>query len=194
MSSLMRRTLVVALAVITMAGCGLGHHAPVSAAQQPPATWLSTVIWQPTLADAGIALAEFVNQIDASCSVDVDSVVATSGSGPEGPVYAFAVTWACLGSSAATISMTAQAAVVVRDTAFEPAELTIPADEETAVILSNEGVSPHNFSVDALGISVNLAPGETTSVTLEAPAGTYDFYCNVPGHRDLGMRGTITAE
>src|SRR5690606_16204544 len=81
--------------VITMAGCGLGHHAPVSAAQQPPATWLSTVIWQPTLADAGIALAEFVNQIDATCSVDVDPVMAANGTGPEGSVYAFAVTWAC---------------------------------------------------------------------------------------------------
>ena len=41
------------------------------------------------------ALSELVNQIDAACHVDVDNVVASGGQGPEGPVYAFLVTWAC---------------------------------------------------------------------------------------------------
>jgi hypothetical protein len=53
------------------------------------------MIWRPTLEEAGLALAEWVNQIEASCNVDVDTVTAINGSGPEGDVYAFAVTWAC---------------------------------------------------------------------------------------------------
>ena len=66
-----------------------------SAVRQTPTVWNSAMIWQPTLADAGLALAELVNQIDATCHVDVDPVVTTAGSGPEGAVYAFAVTWGC---------------------------------------------------------------------------------------------------
>ncbi len=67
---------------------------PASVAQDG-STWQSAMIWRPTLPETGDALAELTNQIDASCSVDVDRVVATNGAGPEGPVYAFAVTWAC---------------------------------------------------------------------------------------------------
>ncbi len=59
------------------------------------ATWQSTLIWQPTLADAGAALAQHLNQIDPGCRVDVDGIQSTNGAGPEGPVYAFSVAWAC---------------------------------------------------------------------------------------------------
>ena len=90
---------VVALALALMAaGYGLGRQSAPStaqAAQEGPATWNSTMIWRPTLEEAGLALAEWVNQIEASCNVDVDTVTAINGSGPEGDVYAFAVTWAC---------------------------------------------------------------------------------------------------
>ena len=53
------------------------------------------MFWRPSLEKAGIGLAEIVTQIDASCMVDVDPGLPTNGSGPEGTVYAFAVTWAC---------------------------------------------------------------------------------------------------
>jgi hypothetical protein len=52
------------------------------------------MLWRPTLEEAGEALAEVINQIDASCSVDIDPVVAPERAS-EGPVYAFAVTWTC---------------------------------------------------------------------------------------------------
>jgi hypothetical protein len=93
-----RLALVVALLVAGAAGYGLGHRqgsTTVDAAQDAPPVWFSTVVWRPTLADAAIALAEFVNEIDSSCAVDVDPVMTTSGEGPEGTVYAFAVTWVC---------------------------------------------------------------------------------------------------
>ena len=34
----------------------------------------------------------------------------------------------------------------------------------------------------------------TVSMTINAPAGTYIFYCGVPGHKEAGMVGTLTAE
>lgn len=60
--------------------------------------------------------------------------------------------------------------------------------------LPNEGVTLHNFSVDALGIDVDIAPGVTEEVVINVLAGAYDFYCNVPGHKEAGMVGTLIAE
>jgi hypothetical protein len=89
--------LALALLLAAAAGYGLGRRegpSPASAAQQESATWHSTMLWRPSLVEAGEALAEVINEIDASCSVDVDPVVAPDGAA-EGPVYAFAVTWTC---------------------------------------------------------------------------------------------------
>lgn len=85
--------LLVALALVAMAVLNLGQRS--TSAQPPPAVWNSAMVWQPTLEDARFALSDLVNQIDASCAVDVDTAVTSNGAGPEWPVYAFAVTWAC---------------------------------------------------------------------------------------------------
>ena len=84
------------------------------------------------------------------------------------------------------------AEVVSLDIFFEPSELSIPADTDVTVRLPNEGVTPHNFSIDELGIDVDIAPGATEETVINAPAGTYEYYCNIPGHKPAGMVGTLT--
>ena len=34
--------------------------------------------------------------------------------------------------------------------------------------------------------------GRLQSATFEAKPGTYTYYCRIPGHVTLGMRGTLT--
>jgi plastocyanin len=92
------------------------------------------------------------------------------------------------------VASTAGASVESYDIYFDPKELTIPAGTDVTVTLPNEGVTLHNFSIDALGISVDIGPGETKTVTINAPAGSYEYYCNVPGHREAGMVGTLTVQ
>jgi uncharacterized cupredoxin-like copper-binding protein len=82
--------------------------------------------------------------------------------------------------------------VVSHDIFFEPDALSIPADTDVTVRLPNEGVTPHNFSIDELGIDVDIAPGATEETVINAPAGEYEYYCNVPGHKQAGMVGTLT--
>ena len=82
--------------------------------------------------------------------------------------------------------------VVSHDIFFEPNEITIPANTDVTVSLPNEGAAPHNFSIDELGISVDIEPGATEETVINAPAGTYEYYCNVPGHKEAGMVGTLT--
>jgi plastocyanin len=80
------------------------------------------------------------------------------------------------------------------DIAFEPEEVAIPADTPVTMALPNTGLALHNFSVDALGISVDVPPGQIGSVTITAPAGIYEFYCDIPGHAAAGMVGTLIVE
>jgi plastocyanin len=82
--------------------------------------------------------------------------------------------------------------VVSHDIYFEPDELSIPAGTDVTVRLPNEGAAPHNFSIDELGIDIDLAPGATEETVINAPAGEYEYYCNVPGHKEAGMVGTLT--
>jgi uncharacterized cupredoxin-like copper-binding protein/mono/diheme cytochrome c family protein len=80
------------------------------------------------------------------------------------------------------------------DIYFEPKEVTIPANTDVPFTLPNDGAAPHNFSIDELGISVDLAPGSTEETVINAPPGTYEYYCNVPGHKEAGMVGTLIVE
>lgn len=84
--------------------------------------------------------------------------------------------------------------IVSHDIYFDPEELSIPADADVTVALPNEGVTLHNFSIDALGIDVDIEAGAAQEVVVNAPAGTYEYYCNVPGHKPAGMSGTLTVE
>ena len=80
------------------------------------------------------------------------------------------------------------------DIYFEPKEVTIPADTDVTFTLPNDGVTMHDFSIDELGIAVTIAPGATEEVVINAPPGTYEYYCNVPGHKAAGMLGTLIVE
>jgi uncharacterized cupredoxin-like copper-binding protein len=84
--------------------------------------------------------------------------------------------------------------ITSKDIFFDPAEVTIPADTDVTVSLPNEGAAQHNFTVADLGIDVDISPGATESVVINAPAGQYEFYCNVPGHKEAGMTGTLIVQ
>ncbi|MFM8594195.1 MAG: cupredoxin domain-containing protein, partial [Chloroflexota bacterium] len=94
------------------------------------------------------------------------------------------------GESAASDAVT----VTSYDIYFDPATVTVPAEKEVTVTLPNAGAAPHNFSIDALKVNVDLSPGETKEAKFTAPAGEYEYYCNVPGHKEAGMIGTLTAK
>jgi glucose dehydrogenase/plastocyanin len=81
------------------------------------------------------------------------------------------------------------------DIAFEPKEFTIAANTDVVVTITNNGALQHDFTIDELGVKSDLlGGGESTEVTINAAAGTYEYYCSVTGHREAGMVGTLTVE
>jgi mono/diheme cytochrome c family protein/plastocyanin len=95
------------------------------------------------------------------------------------------------GGEAGEVATSDQFTVESHDIFFTPTEIEVPSDTEVTILLPNLGASPHNFSIDELDVSVDIAPGETKEVTINAPEGEYEYYCNVPGHKEAGMVGTL---
>ena len=67
---------------------------------------------------------------------------------------------------------------------------TLPGDTYTFEV-TNDGKQVHNLFVNGPGVenkgTPNLQPGQTAKLTLILKAGTYDLYCSIPGHKQLGM-------
>ena len=76
--------------------------------------------------------------------------------------------------------------------AFDKDTLEAPAGSVT-IDLTNDSSVPHNVEVEGNGVEEesDTVTGESTSLTVDLEAGTYDFYCAVPGHREAGMHGKV---
>jgi predicted lipoprotein with Yx(FWY)xxD motif/uncharacterized cupredoxin-like copper-binding protein len=74
-----------------------------------------------------------------------------------------------------------------------PSEL--PAGR-TVFSVTNDGDAEHNFEVEGNGIEEeleeNLQPGESGTLELDLKPGTYEVYCPVDGHADMGMELELT--
>jgi plastocyanin len=143
--------------------------------------------------EAGMIGKLIVSEDAAAAPADTAAAGATPAQAAEQATPATSTTPAAGGEEQAAEAGASEAVEVVsHDIFFEPSELSIPADSDVTVRLPNEGVTPHNFSIDELGISVDIAPGATEETVINAPAGEYEYYCNVPGHKQAGMVGTLT--
>jgi uncharacterized cupredoxin-like copper-binding protein len=84
--------------------------------------------------------------------------------------------------------------VVGTEFEFSPEQVSIPADTPTEITLDNQGAVEHDWTIDELDVHVFAEAGESVIETVTAPAGTYEVYCAVVGHREAGMEGTLVVE
>jgi uncharacterized cupredoxin-like copper-binding protein len=106
----------------------------------------------------------------------------------------------------------AAAAVTATEFRFDPSALTLKAGQATTLTFKNGGQTLHDFTLaSGPGIPTPEPPGtdhmpeqspyhveaeagKQATLALNLPAGTYTFMCSVPGHKDLGMQGTIMVQ
>ncbi|WP_260285084.1 cupredoxin domain-containing protein [Peribacillus aracenensis] len=83
--------------------------------------------------------------------------------------------------------------VELKDDFFNPKAITIPNGTATTVILKNKGSKEHTFTVEKLGIDVEIQPGEEKNITVNPKQpGTYELICRY--HFQEGMVGKVIAE
>lgn len=81
--------------------------------------------------------------------------------------------------------------------AYEFASAEAPAGE-VELRSPNESNVDHNIAVEGDGIQPQegevVSGGGVSDIKVKLTAGTYTFYCSVPGHREGGMEGKLTVK
>lgn len=81
--------------------------------------------------------------------------------------------------------------VVATSFEFDPPTIQADAGEALEVVLTAEDVE-HDFVIDELDAHIGAEAGATaTGGFVAEEAGTYTYYCSVPGHREAGMEGEL---
>ncbi|MDO8530588.1 MAG: cupredoxin domain-containing protein [Dehalococcoidia bacterium] len=77
---------------------------------------------------------------------------------------------------------------------FEPQEVTVPAGARVSFVIKNVGSEDHEFESEEAHVEeVVVPPGRERRATWTAPTqpGRYPAYCDLPGHRAMGMEMTL---
>jgi FtsP/CotA-like multicopper oxidase with cupredoxin domain len=99
-------------------------------------------------------------------------------------------------SSTPTALLPVEAEVALGDLFYAPCAVTFPANVPSTLTLTNEnGAATGNVVIDSLNVrSAYVAPGETTDVAIDAPAGVYVFYSDAPNQRAAGRAGILIVQ
>ena len=84
------------------------------------------------------------------------------------------------------------------DYKFDPSDPSVKSGEVT-FDLKNDGQQPHSLEIEDVNgqdqeIEGDVSPGQSGTLKVNLPPGKYEFYCPVPGHKELGMEGDITVK
>jgi plastocyanin len=97
-------------------------------------------------------------------------------------------------SPAATSTSLTLAANPEGQLSYNTKQLSAKAGKVT-ITMANMAPEEHNVTVAQGSTVLGATPtfqGGSKTLTLNLKAGTYTFYCSVPGHRQGGMEGTLT--
>ena len=81
--------------------------------------------------------------------------------------------------------------VLMKTTEFRTAQLDAKAGETLRLVLKNDDLYIHTFTIDELGIDVIIGPRGEKALSLSPQnAGTFEYTCTIPGHESI--TGTLT--
>jgi mono/diheme cytochrome c family protein len=81
---------------------------------------------------------------------------------------------------------TGQLAFVTNAATGAPGKITIK--------MANKSGTPHDIVIDGKGKGPVVKDGGVSQFQASFTAGSYTFYCSVPGHRQAGMEGKLTVK
>lgn len=83
--------------------------------------------------------------------------------------------------------------LVAENVAFDQAEISASAGS-IAVSLENRDLFWHTFTIEELGVDLRVPVSAEMTVAFDAPPGEYIFICDIPGHPEAGMKGTLLVD
>jgi plastocyanin len=77
--------------------------------------------------------------------------------------------------------------------AFAPSALSVKKGDKVKIIFKNSG-GVHDFKIDEFAVATPRINGgaEATVEFVANTAGTFEYYCSVGTHRQMGMHGSLT--
>jgi plastocyanin len=99
-------------------------------------------------------------------------------------------TGAASGGGAVDVAAAADGSLSYDQTALTAPAGTVTVNFDNPAALSHDVVIADD-SGKVLG-KTDLIAQSSTSTSVDLQPGTYTFYCDVPGHREAGMEGTLT--
>ena len=100
------------------------------------------------------------------------------------------------GGGANTLPATPSLTVIGTDNKFDAKTYAAKAGEVTFAYY-NKGNLSHSLLVKAsdgtrIGDRLFIVPGKSAGLAVTLTPGTYEVYCDVPGHKESGMDATLT--
>jgi plastocyanin len=107
--------------------------------------------------------------------------------------YLAAISAGRVGGSTLAATPTRSATLFAENTEYSPGEFEMATSEVLGLFVQNKDSIAHSFDIDSLDIHVQIPANSTVAVAIDpTAAGTLEFYCAIPGHRQAGMNGIIT--
>ena len=97
------------------------------------------------------------------------------------------------GGAAQTLKISADPGGALK---FDKSSLTAKAGKVT-IVMDNPSSLPHAVEIEGNGVEEEgetVEKGGVSKATATVKAGTYEFYCPVDGHKQAGMKGTLTVQ
>ncbi len=79
---------------------------------------------------------------------------------------------------------------------FSPATMTVGKGDSVTIVLTGKGNTQHDWVIDEFNAHTKrITAGETDTISFVAnKVGTYEYYCSVGNHRQMGMVGTLSVQ
>jgi uncharacterized cupredoxin-like copper-binding protein len=84
------------------------------------------------------------------------------------------------------------------DFKFNPSDPSVKSGNVT-FNLKNDGQTAHSLEIEDVNgqdeeIEGDVSPGQSGTLAVNLKPGTYEFYCPVDDHKEMGMEGEITVK
>ncbi len=74
-------------------------------------------------------------------------------------------------------------------------DLVVKVGDVVRIVLASGDGMEHDFVIDELDVATEVTSGEEVSVTFTVTeAGTFQYFCSLPGHLEGGMYGNFIVE